>query len=93
LVRARALDSTSFIAAAGMAYPGDELAAKNLPTGSGGSLVASPLGEVVAAAAGSEPQLLVADIDLAEAVAARDTIAVLRNRAEFTQSGKAESRG
>jgi predicted amidohydrolase len=91
LARARALDSTGFVAAVDMAYPGDELAAKKLPTGSGGSLVVSPFGEVVAAA-GIEPELLVADIDLELVSAARDTIAVLRNRSQFAQIDKAESR-
>jgi deaminated glutathione amidase len=91
LARARALDSTSFVAAAGQAYPGDELAATRAPTGVGGSLVASPLGEVVASA-GAEPQLLLADIDLDEVTAARDTLAVLRNRSEFAQVDTAESR-
>jgi deaminated glutathione amidase len=92
LARARALDSTSFVAAAGQAYPGDELAAAKAPTGVGGSLVASPLGEVVALA-GAEPQLVVADIDLDEVAAARDTLAVLRNRSAFLQLDEAESRG
>jgi deaminated glutathione amidase len=47
--------------------------------------VASPLGEVLAAA-GSDPQLLVSDVDLATVEKARETIAVLRNRTEFTSS-------
>lgn len=92
LARARALDCTSFVAAAGQAYPGDELATAGAPMGVGGSLIASPLGEVVAAAA-ADPQLLVADIDLAAVDRARDTLAVLRNRASFAQPDKAESRG
>ena len=61
LARARALDTASFVAAVGQAYPGDEIAAVG-PTGVGGSVVASPLGEVVATA-GAEPQLLVSDVD------------------------------
>src|ERR1700752_817150 len=48
LVRARALDCTSFIAAAGEADPGPEPAGKGAPLGVGGSLVASPLGTVIA---------------------------------------------
>ena len=91
LARARALDTTGFVAAVGQAYPGDEIAAVG-PTGVGGSLVASPLGEVLAAA-GADPQLLITDIDLDAVQKARDTIAVLRNRSEFAQPGKAESRG
>ena len=52
LARARALDSMSYVAAAGQADPGAALAGpgsdSGAPTGVGGSLVASPLGEVVA---------------------------------------------
>jgi predicted amidohydrolase len=84
LARARALDTTSIVAAVDQAYPGDEIAAVG-PTGVGGSVVASPLGEVLAAA-GSDPQLLVSDVDLATVEKARETIAVLRNRTEFTSS-------
>jgi len=84
LARARALDTTSFVAAVDQAYPGDEIAAVG-PTGVGGSVVASPLGEVVAAA-GPDPQLLVSDVDLAAVEKARETIGVLRNRTEFTSS-------
>ena len=91
LARARALDATSVVAAVDQANPGDELAAVG-PTGVGGSLVVSPTGEVWSAA-GSDPQLLVADIDLDAVDAARDSIAVLRNRTVFARSGKAESRG
>jgi predicted amidohydrolase len=84
LARARALDTTSIVAAVDQAYPGDEIAAVG-PTGVGGSVVASPLGEVLVAA-GSDPQLLVSDVDLATVEKARETIAVLRNRTEFTSS-------
>jgi predicted amidohydrolase len=89
LARARAIDTTAFVAAVDQPYPGDELAAVG-PTGVGGSLVASPVGEVLTSA-GADPQLLVSDIDVEAARKARETIAVLRNRAEFTQAGKAES--
>lgn len=92
LARARALDSMSFVAAVGQAYPGGELAASGAPTGVGGSLVASPTGEVLVSA-GAEPQLLLADIDPDSVEGVRDTIAVLRNRSEFAQIDKAESRG
>lgn len=92
LARARALDSTSYVAAAGQADPGSSLTNSGAPTGVGGSLVASPLGEVVASA-GADPQLLVADIDVEKVGAARDTIAVLRNHSEFAQIDKAQSRG
>ena len=91
LARARALDSTCFIVAAGQAYPGPELAAaSSAPTGVGGSLVASPMGEVLASA-GPDPQLVVCDIDIGSIDSVRSTLPVLHNRSEFTQTGKAES--
>jgi len=91
LARARALDSTCFIAAAGQAYPGLELAtASSTPTGVGGSLVTSPLGEVIASA-GPDPQLLVCDIDIDMIKAVRNTLPVLCNRSEFAQIDTAES--
>ena len=86
LARARAIDTTGFVAAVDQAYPGAEMAAVG-PTGVGGSLVASAVGEVLASA-GSDPQLLITDIDLATAQKARETIAVMSNR---TYLGKAES--
>ncbi len=78
LARARALDSGCFVAAAGQAYPGPELAAR-APTGVGGSLVSSPLGEVLCSA-GPDPQLLACDLDVASVPKVRDTVGVLRNR-------------
>ncbi|WP_099038180.1 carbon-nitrogen hydrolase family protein [Mycobacterium neglectum] len=89
LARARAIDTTGFIAAVDQAYPGDEIAALG-PTGVGGSVVASPLGEVVASA-GDDPALLVTDIDLEAARKARETIAVMNNRTDQPWR-KAESR-
>jgi predicted amidohydrolase len=86
LARARAIDTTGFVAAVDQAYPGAELAAVG-PTGVGGSVVASAVGEVLASA-GSDPQLLITDIDLAAAQKARETIAVMSNRSYL---GKAES--
>lgn len=91
LARARALDSTCFIAAAGQAYPGDALAnASKAPTGVGGSLVASPLGEIVASA-GADQQLVVTDLDIDRVASVRETLAVLRNRSEFAHIDRAES--
>lgn len=78
LARARALDSGCFVAAAGQAYPGPELAAA-APTGVGGSLFSSPLGEVLGSA-GPDPQLVVCDVDIDSVAAIRDTVGVLRNR-------------
>lgn len=94
LARARALDSMSYVAAVGQADPGADLtdSGSGAPLGVGGSLVASPLGEVVASA-GDGPQLVVADIDVDRVAAARDSIAVLRNRSDFAQVDRAESVG
>src|ERR1700732_3520237 len=64
LVRARAIDCNSFVAAAGAGWR----------RAVGGTPTASPLGGV-AAAAGSEPLLLVADIDLDAVDDARNTLA------------------
>lgn len=89
LARARALDTSCFVAAVDQPYPGDELAKKG-PTGSGGSLVASPTGEIVAQA-GLDPELLVTDVDLGAVERARETIAVLRNRTTIAR--KAQSQG
>ncbi|OBH75198.1 hydrolase [Mycobacterium scrofulaceum] len=92
LARARALDSMSYVAAAGQADPGAALGGSGAPTGAGGSLVASPFGEVVASA-GSGPQLVVADIDVDRVAKARESIAVLRNHSDFAQLDRAESVG
>jgi predicted amidohydrolase len=89
LARARALDSTSFVAAAGQADPGEPLAS-SAPTGVGGSLVVSPFGAVVASA-GADPQLLIADLALDQVTKARETIAVLRNYTALAHPDKAES--
>ncbi len=89
LARARALDSTSYVAAAGQADPGDSTGS-GAPTGVGGSLVASPLGELIASA-GPHPQLVVTDIDTNRVTEARETIAVLRNHSRFAQVDSAES--
>ncbi|MCV7230265.1 carbon-nitrogen hydrolase family protein [Mycolicibacterium komossense] len=90
LTRARAIDTAGFVAAVGQAYPGDEVAALG-PTGVGGSVVASPFGDVVASA-GADPQLLLCDIDVDSVEKARETLGVLRNRSELAQADRAESR-
>jgi deaminated glutathione amidase len=96
LARARALDSMSYVAAAGQADPQGSLSGpgsgSGAPTGVGGSLVASPLGEVVASA-GSQPELVVADIDINRVAKARENIAVLRNQSDFAQIDRAQSVG
>ena len=89
LARARALDSTSFVVAAGQADPGEPLAS-SAPTGVGGSLVVSPFGAVLTSA-GADPQLLVADLELEQVTKARETIAVLRNSTALAHPDRAES--
>ncbi len=92
LARARALDSMSYVAAVGQANPGEALTGSGAPTGVGGSLIASPLGEVLASA-GPSPQLVIADIDVDQVQKARESIAVLRNHSEFAQIDRAQSTG
>jgi predicted amidohydrolase len=91
LARARALDCTSYIVAAGQADPGEPLAS-SAPTGVGGSLVVSPFGDVVASAK-ADPQLLVTDLALEQVAKARKTIAVLGNHSAAAHADKAESPG
>jgi predicted amidohydrolase len=85
LTRARALDSTTFVAAAGQADPAASSAGTEpqpssaAPTGVGHSALVSPRGEVLAAL-GVEPGLLVGDIDPVELSTVRATIPVLANR-------------
>lgn len=81
LVRARALDSTTYILAAAQGDPttiGIDNP-KNAPTGVGHSAIISPMGEVIAKAGGAE-ELLVADIDPAAVDKVRTTLPVLANR-------------
>lgn len=81
LVRARALDSTTFVAAVGQADPatiGITLSG-NAPTGVGHSLVVSPSGEVLERL-GAETGLLVADIDPERLIEVRQQLPVLANR-------------
>jgi predicted amidohydrolase len=80
LVRARALDSTAFVAACDQADPttvGRD--AGRAPTGIGASAVAGPLGNLVDQL-DDKPGLLVVDVDPAEVDAARKTVPVLANR-------------
>ncbi|NYI06231.1 carbon-nitrogen hydrolase family protein [Allostreptomyces psammosilenae] len=81
LVRARALDSTSWLLAVGQGDPAAAgvAAAPDAPTGIGHSAVVGPDGSV-RGALGAEPGLLVADVDLAEVAATRRAIPVLANR-------------
>ena len=77
LVRARAIDATSFILACDQAGP--EGGGGSAPTGVGHSMVVSPYGEVLARL-GTGQATLIADLDLAAVAAAREAIPVLRNR-------------
>jgi predicted amidohydrolase len=81
LVRARALDSTCWMVAAGQADPSTvgEAPVTPAPTGIGHSMVVSPFGEV-RASLGAAPGLLVADVDPAESDRARADLPVLVNR-------------
>ncbi len=81
LVRARALDSTCFVAGAGQADPATigVTTRGSAPTGVGHSLVVSPTGVLLASLTG-DPGLLVVDLDPAEVTAARRSIPVLANR-------------
>lgn len=78
LVRARAMDSTSWVVACGQALPAGEPTSK-APTGVGHSLVADPYGRVHASL-GPDPDLLIVDIDPALADEARTAVPVLKNR-------------
>ncbi|WP_435797854.1 carbon-nitrogen hydrolase family protein [Streptomyces klenkii] len=80
LARARALDSTSFIAACGQAAPSEAGATGAVlgapPMGIGGSLIVSPLGEV-RAALGPAADFTAVDLDLREVRRARELVPVL----------------
>lgn len=89
LVRARALDSGTWVLACGQADPaatGTEVHPK-APTGIGHSTVADPFGQV-SAQLGPAPELLVTDIDPAVAERSRTATAVLANRREFTNASR-----
>ncbi|WP_066907858.1 carbon-nitrogen hydrolase family protein [Millisia brevis] len=84
LARARALDSTTFVAACGQADPAADggPASGSAPTGVGHSLVVGPNG-VVHGALGAASELLIVDIDLDELGAVRASLPVLANRRSF----------
>lgn len=80
LTQARALDSTSFIAAVGQADPATRgLKTGSAPTGIGYSALIGPDGQPVIAA-GAEPELVIADLDRAAVPETRKRIPVLANR-------------
>ncbi|SER42625.1 Predicted amidohydrolase [Lentzea xinjiangensis] len=77
LVRARALDATSWVLACGQADPAADHG--SAPTGIGRSAVADPFG-TVRARLGGEPGVLLSDVDLPLVEQARATLPVLANR-------------
>jgi deaminated glutathione amidase len=81
LVRARALDCTSWVVACGQADPAASgiIPSPKAPTGIGHSLVADPYGRV-AATLDAGPGLLLVDVDPAVVESARRDIPVLANR-------------
>ncbi|HEY5821558.1 MAG TPA: carbon-nitrogen hydrolase family protein, partial [Propionibacteriaceae bacterium] len=81
LTRARALDSTTFLAACGQADPATIgiMATGKAPTGIGHSAVISPRGEIVAQLE-AEPGVLLVDLDPGVLAAVRTAIPVLANR-------------
>lgn len=84
LVRARALDSTTFVIACGQADPASvgAGAAGTAPTGIGHSAVITPLG-VPLVTLGAEPELAVVDLDPEEAAQVRRKLPVLANARRF----------
>lgn len=83
-VRARAMDSTTYVLACGQAVPAGG-SAGSAPTGVGHSMVVSPFGEVIGSLGESE-DLLVVDIDMAVVARARETLPVLANRRTVSSS-------
>ncbi|MCD2189947.1 carbon-nitrogen hydrolase family protein [Actinomycetospora soli] len=80
LVRARAVDSTTFVVACDQADPlARGLDPGKAPRGVGHSLVASPTGTVVESL-GDDPGLLVVDVDTASVARVREVLPVLANR-------------
>lgn len=81
LVRARALDSGTWIAACDQAAPPAQHNDQNsqVPMGIGRSMIATPLGAILAQL-GSTPDLLVTDIDPAVAIEVRERTGSIRNR-------------
>jgi predicted amidohydrolase len=82
LTRARALDTTTFVAAAGQADPATVGAPPEIlaaPTGIGHSALIAPSGAVLAEL-GGEPGLLIHDLDLADIDRVRAGLPVLASR-------------
>ena len=84
LVRARALDCTTFVIACGQGDPvaaGVEAVA-GAPTGVGHSLAVDPLGRVIAQL-GPSPEMIMIELDPADVELARNTLPVLANRQDW----------
>jgi len=84
LVRARALDSTTFVIACGQGDPQTAGAgpAGTAPTGIGHSAVVTPLGKALVAL-GGKPELAVVDIEPSTVDDVRATLPVLANARQF----------
>ena len=82
LLRARAIETGCFILAA--AQGGDHEMGRST---FGHSLIISPWGEILAEAKGSDPQIIMADIDLSQVTIARSAIPALRHDRLFEVSG------
>ena len=84
LVRARALDSTTFVVACGQGDPETTGAGRagSAPTGIGHSAVITPLGSAVVAL-GGKPELAVVDIDPSVVDEVRSKLPVLANARQF----------
>ena len=83
-MRARALDSTTFVVACGQGDPETVGAgpAGSAPTGIGHSAVIDPLGSAVVAL-GGRPELAVVDIDPSMVDEVRSKLPVLANARQF----------
>ena len=90
LVRARALDSTTFVVACGQGDPASAglPSAGTAPTGIGHSAVISPLGSAVMAL-GGERELAVVDIDPSVIAGVREKLPVLANARSFQPQASA----
>lgn len=87
LATARALDSTTFVAAVGQARPTDEaVACSGAPTGIGHSQITDPFGTVVAAY-DETVRVDVHELDLGVVDKARTLLAVLANERELPAGG------
>lgn len=81
LATARAMDATAFVVAVDQALPEDS--AEHRPTGVGHSLVVDPSGTVLREL-GSDPELVVLDLDLSQASRLRERLPVLEHAKAWT---------